>query len=86
MIDVTFEQLREHTEKGDMKEWIAESIRKDKIRQTLEDNSFTKIIEEVTEAICNKYCKYPDIWDAEKEGCELCDSEICANCPLSRLI
>lgn len=35
--------------------------------------------------MCQNYCKYPDIWDEEKEGIELCESDICANCPLNRL-
>lgn len=47
--------------------------------------TITQQIQDITEEICNKYCKYPDIWDEEKEGCELCDSDICANCPLGRL-
>lgn len=42
-------------------------------------------IEEIKEDICNKYCKYPDTWDEEKEGCELCESDVCKNCPLNRL-
>ena len=45
--------------------------------------SVTKIIEEVVEDMCGKYCKYPLIWDS-RDG-ELCDSDICANCPLNRL-
>lgn len=35
--------------------------------------------------MCDLYCKYPQIWDEEKEGKELCESEICANCPLNVL-
>lgn len=31
----------------------------------------SEIINEVIEEICNKYCKYPDIWDEDKEGVEL---------------
>lgn len=45
----------------------------------------SKILQEVADDICSHYCKYPEIWDEEKEGCELCESEICKNCPLSRL-
>lgn len=47
--------------------------------------SITEQIEEIKEDICNNYCKYPDIWDEQKEGCELIDSEHCQNCPLNRL-
>ncbi len=45
----------------------------------------SQTIEEVKEEICLRYCKYPNIWDPEKEGCELFDSDICKNCPLNRL-
>ena len=50
-----------------------------------EEKSIPAIIEEVFDEICTKYCKYPDTWDEEKEGCELMDSDICKNCPLNRL-
>lgn len=42
-------------------------------------------IEKVAEDMCLHYCKYPDIWDEEKEGCSLDESEVCQNCPLMRL-
>ena len=45
-----------------------------------------QILEEVVEEMCQKYCKYPEQWDEEKEGLELSESEICANCPLNRLV
>ena len=45
-----------------------------------------QILEEVVEEMCQKYCKYPEQWDEEKEGVELSESEICANCPLNRLV
>ncbi len=44
-----------------------------------------EIIEEVKYKICEDYCRYPREWDEEKEGKELCESEICENCPLNRL-
>lgn len=47
--------------------------------------SVTRIIESVCEDICNNYCKYPNQWNKEKEGCELSESEVCANCPLNKL-
>lgn len=47
----------------------------------------TKIIQEVVEDMCDKYCKYPNEWDPEEhDGQELWDGEICQNCPLSRLV
>ena len=45
----------------------------------------TKIIEEVAEEMCTNYCKWPDLWDEEKEGMELCESDYCKECPLNRL-
>lgn len=50
-----------------------------------EEKPITKQLEAVAEDICNNYCKWPEKWDTEKEGCELVDSEICANCPLNKL-
>lgn len=43
-------------------------------------------LEKIGEEICNHYCKYPDTWDEEKEGCMLMDSDVCANCPIARLL
>lgn len=51
----------------------------------MEEKKATQIINEVIEEICNKYCKYPEQWDEEKEGMILADSDICKNCPLNRL-
>lgn len=48
-------------------------------------DSISKQLEEISNEICNNYCKYPEQWDEEKEGCELIDSDICLNCPLGRL-
>lgn len=42
-------------------------------------------IREIIDDVCMNYCKYPEKWDEEKEGMELCDSEICNNCPLNEL-
>ena len=47
--------------------------------------TITQQIQEVADDFCDNYCKYPDIWDEEKEGCELSESDHCRNCPLSRL-
>ena len=47
--------------------------------------SVTEILEQVKEEICNDYCKWPDTYNEEAEGCELIDSEHCQNCPLNQL-
>ena len=50
------------------------------------EKSVTKIIDEVVNEICDKYCKFPDIWDAaEHDGMDLSESKICDHCPLNRL-
>ena len=43
-------------------------------------------IQEVVDEMCNNYCKYPCAWDEDEQGVPLEDSEVCANCPLSRLV
>lgn len=50
------------------------------------DMNIVEQLNVIAEKICDQYCKYPGIWDAEKEKCELCDSEHCRNCPLNELI
>lgn len=42
-------------------------------------------IEEVVEEMCNEYCKWPVLWNPERDGGELSESEHCQNCPLNRL-
>ena len=49
------------------------------------EKSITEQIHEIAEDFCNHYCKYPETWDEEKEGCELAESDVCANCPMGRL-
>ena len=44
----------------------------------------TEQLESIAAEICDKYCKYPATWDEEKDG-PLCESSICATCPLTRL-
>ena len=41
------------------------------------------IINSVVEEMCDKYCKYPDIYDEDDD--KLYDEQ-CNNCPLNRLI
>lgn len=43
------------------------------------------ILEDMVKEFCDHYCKYPEQWDEEKEGMELCESEICENCPCNKL-
>lgn len=48
------------------------------------EKSITDQLEEIRDQMCNNYCHYPFIWDEDQDG-ELCESEYCQNCPLSRL-
>ena len=52
----------------------------------MEDKTIPQILESVAEEICQKYCKYPDLWDDSMEDCELSESSICQNCPLNKLV
>ena len=46
--------------------------------------TITRQLEHIAEDICTNYCKYPLDWNEEKDG-PLCESSICAACPLSRI-
>lgn len=48
--------------------------------------NISNLLESVANDICDKYCKYPDTYKPEEhDGVELCESEICQNCPLNKL-
>lgn len=52
-----------------------------------EEKKIAEILSDMADEICNNYCKYPYEYDPEEhDDIELCDSEICANCPLVRLL
>lgn len=53
--------------------------------ETQKKQTITEIFEDIKVQMCNEYCKYPTQWDEKVMGYELCESEVCANCPLSRL-
>ena len=50
-----------------------------------ECKTITNMFEKIAEEMCDKYCKYKDTWDADAEGYELFESDICKNCPLNNL-
>ena len=45
----------------------------------------SETLNEVVEEMRNKYCKFPETWDEDKEGVDLSDSDIFKNCPLNKL-
>ena len=49
------------------------------------EKTISEQFEEIKKEMCDKYCKHPNIWNEEAEGCELCESDVCANCPLNRI-
>lgn len=51
-----------------------------------EGKTVPQILEEIAGQFCDYYCKYPDSWDIETEGCDLCESEICIECPINKLV
>lgn len=66
----------------------AQFMRKERGRESMDGVSTANVIEiinDVCAELCDKYCKWPEKWDAEKEGMELCESDICGNCPMMRL-
>lgn len=52
------------------------------------EKTVSKILEDVIEAICNEYCKFPEEYSSkykDEEAEEKLYSERCDNCPLNRL-
>ena len=49
-----------------------------KIRRLSENDG---AIMQAMEMFCDRYCKYPQIYDEETEGIPLAESEYCRNCP-----
>ena len=43
-------------------------------------------LEYTASCICDSKCIYPHIWDEERMGCELSESEVCRNCELNLLV
>ena len=43
-------------------------------------------LEYTASCICDAKCIYPRIWDEERMGCELSESEVCRNCELNQLV
>ena len=50
-----------------------------------EMKTISQQIEDIATDFCRNYCKWPDQFDEEAEGCELSESEHCSNCPLNKL-
>ena len=43
-------------------------------------------MQDIVEKMCTHYCKWSELFDPEKEGMELYESEHCKECPLNRLV
>lgn len=59
---------------------------KNRRRNNQADMTIGEQLSKIAEDICMHYCKWPDQWDEEKEGIELSESEICSNCPITKII
>lgn len=46
---------------------------------------FNTTPEQAAADLCDNYCKYPCIWDEEKDG-PLEESEVCKDCPVNILV
>lgn len=46
------------------------------------DKEAKEKLDYLASSICDKYCRYPFIWDDAKYG-SLIDSEICCHCPIT---
>lgn len=44
-----------------------------------------EIVQEVTEAFCSGYCKWPEAYGENLDGYEIMIDEKCETCPLNRL-
>lgn len=55
-------------------------MKEKKLTQTI-----TEQFDEIVKDMCEEYCKWPLLWDEEAEGMELCESDVCKNCPLNRI-
>lgn len=49
-----------------------------------EEKTISQQIEEICSEICDKYCKYPAIYDEETTGETMIDA-VCSKCPLGKL-
>lgn len=50
------------------------------------EKTISEQLQQIAEDFCENYCKWPNEWDEEQKGCELCESDICKNCPVGRLV
>lgn len=49
-------------------------------------NTIAKQLEEIAEEMCENYCKWPNQYiEEEHDGVPLCESDICAECPIYKL-
>lgn len=86
------EILREHAEEQegtlafDMNEAADRLEQAEADIRRLRGLTIAQQVQEVVDEMCTNYCKYPCAWDEDEQGIPLEDSDVCANCPLSRLV
>ena len=52
-------------------------------REAIRLKTIQSQLEEIASDMCENYCKYPEQWN-EADG-DMCDSDTCRNCPLTRI-
>lgn len=53
----------------------------------MNEKKISEILEDIASEICDHYCKYPSEYKPEEhDGVDLCESEICAECPLTKYL
>ena len=50
-----------------------------------ETRTIVQQLDDIAREICDKYCKWPEQWDEEREGVEIYVGP-CKDCPLNRLL
>ena len=50
-----------------------------------EEKTISQMFEEIREAMCDKYCKYPEKYNCDDEDEYNAMMSFCENCPLNRL-
>lgn len=60
------------------------NIQRHKRREDMADMTVSKILEEVIDSMCDKYCKYPEQYKDDNE--DDLYAKHCDKCPLNKLI
>lgn len=65
---------------------VAELYKSEKAKQKEKKLTIVQELAHIVTQMCDHYCKWPEQWDAEEEGKELFESDICNHCPMQKLV